>query len=87
MANNKISLNSLNTFALAFNAMSLKDFVLFKHIVNSEGITRDQLVSATGYDERNIQSALRKLTGSSLAAKNSRYQLIKEVPVAEGKKQ
>ena len=84
MDNNNISLNSLNTFAIAFNAMNLKDFVLFRHIVDQQGITRDQLIKATGYDERNIQSALRKLTGSPLAAKNSRYRLVKEAAVTEG---
>lgn len=84
MTNNDISLNNLNTFALAFYAMTLKDYILFRHIINQEGITRDQLAKMTGYDERNIQSALRKLTGSPLAAKNSRYQLAKEATVAEG---
>ena len=52
--------------------------------MNQEGISQDQLIKATGYDERNIQSALRKLTGSSLAAKNSRYRLVKEAAVTEG---
>lgn len=84
MINSNISLKNLNSFALAFNSISLKDFVLFSLIANGEGMTRDQLLSATGYDERNIQSALRKLTGSPLAAKNSRYQLVKEAPVPKG---
>ena len=85
MAKNIISLHSLNAFALSFNSMSLKDFVLFRHIVDREGITCDQLVEVTGYDERNVQSALRKLTGSRLAAKNTRYQLVKEAPAPDGR--
>ena len=84
MSSKSIQLTHLNHFSIVFNQMSLKDLVLFMHVAKNEGLTREQLLTETGFDERSIQGALRKLTGSRLASNACRYELIKEAITGAG---
>ena len=79
MNKNQILLTSLQHFAMAFNGMSLNDFVLFRYIAFKEGVSHDQLLNNSKFEEKNIQASLRKLTGSRLVSNAHRYLLVKEV--------
>ena len=82
--NKKLSIQCLNGLSVMFTAMSLKDLVIFSHIVDREGITLTELKDITGYQDADMQASIRKLTGSKQAAKQTRYQLIKEQPSIKG---
>ena len=83
MKKNEILLTSLQHFAMAFNGMSLNDFVLFKYIAFREGVSHEQLLNSTKFEEKNIQASLRKLTGSRLVSNAHRYRLVKDVQGVE----
>ena len=75
---NNLSTEILNGLSVTFSGMSLKDLVIFSHVVQQEGITLSELKKTTGYQDADMQASIRKLTGNKQAAKHTRYLLIKE---------
>ena len=81
---NDLSIQMLNGLSSAFYGMTLKDLVVFSHVVDQKGVLLTDLKKLTAYTDNELQASIRKLTGSKLATQQTRYLLIKEVQGIKG---